>query len=113
MMKADAIKLIRSCLRVQNGAGGEIQMAGASTLFGVGIALMLAGIIVIVAALILLVLTGVKQGGKVKGGGAVIIGPFPIIFGTDKESVKTLLLLSLALTILLIVMAVTYFLLFK
>jgi uncharacterized protein (TIGR00304 family) len=88
-------------------------MADANTLFNLGIALMLAGIIVIVAAFILLVLAGVKKGGKVRGGGVVIIGPFPIIFGTDKQSVKTLLLLSLALTILLIVMAVTYFLLFK
>lgn len=88
-------------------------MADVGTLFGLGIALMFAGIIVIVAALILLVLRNVKEGGKIRGGGAVIIGPFPIIFGTDKESVKTILLLSLALTILLIVMAVAYFLLFR
>ena len=88
-------------------------MADANTLFNLGIALMFAGIIVIVAAFILLVLAGVKEEGKIRGGGAVIIGPFPIIFGTDKQSVKTLLLLSLALTILLIVMAVTYSLLFK
>jgi uncharacterized protein (TIGR00304 family) len=113
MRKADAIKLIRSCWRLQEGGGGAIQMMGVSTLFGLGIALMFAGIIVIAVALILLVLTGFKEGGKVKGGGALIIGPFPIIFGTDKESVKTLLLLSLALTILLIAMALAYFLLFR
>ena len=29
-----------------------------------------------------------------------MIGPFPIIFGTDKESIKIVLLLSIMLTIL-------------
>lgn len=88
-------------------------MVGVSTLFGLGIILIFAGIIVILAALILLFLTGVKEGGKVKGGGALIIGPFPIVFGTDKESVKSLLLLSLALTILLIIMAGVFFFMFR
>ncbi|MCK4474502.1 DUF131 domain-containing protein, partial [Candidatus Bathyarchaeota archaeon] len=43
------------------------------------------------------------------GGGVLIIGHFPIIFGTDKEAVKAVLLLSLALTVLLIIMAVVVF----
>lgn len=88
-------------------------MADANTLYGLGTALIFAGIIVMFVAVVLLFLTGVKKGGKVKGGGALIIGPFPIIFGTDKESVKTLLMLSLALTILLIVMAVVFFFVFR
>lgn len=45
-----------------------------------------------------------------KGGGAVIIGPFPIIFGTDRESVKILFTLSIVLVILvLIVMLFSYY----
>jgi uncharacterized protein (TIGR00304 family) len=40
---------------------------------------------------------------KVRGGGVIMIGPIPIIFGTDKKSIKSVLLLALALTILLII----------
>jgi len=58
----------------------------------------------------MLFFTVFKGKGKVKGGGAIIIGPFPIIFGTDKESVKILLLLSIILIALLLVfMAFSYF----
>ena len=41
-----------------------------------------------------------------KGGGVVVIGPVPIIFGTDKETVKTLLVLSIILVALLLIWAV-------
>ena len=84
-------------------------MSDADALYSLGIALIFAGIMVILVAVILLFLAGVKEGGKVKGGGVLIIGHFPIIFGTDKEAVKAVLLLSLALTILLIMMAVVFF----
>jgi len=46
---------------------------------------------------------------EVSGGGAIIIGPIPIIFGTDRKSLKTILLLSIILTILLIVLAVIFY----
>ena len=82
-------------------------------MYSLGIALVFAGIMVIFVAVILLFLAGVKKGGKVKGGGALIIGPFPIIFGTDKESTKTILLLSMALTVLLIILAVVFFFVFR
>ena len=82
----------------------------AGMLQGLGIALIFAGMLAILIAIILLFLSNIKAEGKVKGGGAVIIGPFPIIFGTDKESVRTVLLLSLALTILLIVVMVISYL---
>ena len=54
--------------------------------------------------MILMVLSGAKGGkSRVRGGGAVIIGPIPIIFGTDKESVKIILVLSIVLVALLLV----------
>ena len=31
----------------------------------------------------------VAKKGKVQGAGVIMIGPIPIIFGTDKKSVKT------------------------
>jgi uncharacterized protein (TIGR00304 family) len=70
------------------------------------------GVLIIVLAVLLLSVWNVKKG-KVKGGGAIIIGPVPIIFGTDRESLRTVLLLSLALTMLLVVAMVVYYLLLR
>lgn len=73
-------------------------------LSSIGVALILVGFAVAFIAVIWLVLSGVKGGkGKVRGGGAVIIGPIPIIFGTDKESVKIILVLSIVLVVLLLI----------
>jgi uncharacterized membrane protein len=81
----------------------------AQTLYGLGIALIFTGMFIILVAILLLFISNIKGEGKAKGGGAIIIGPFPIIFGTGKKSVKTILLLSIALTILLvIVMVISY-----
>jgi uncharacterized protein (TIGR00304 family) len=78
----------------------------AGTLYGLGIALIFVGILVVLASFILLLFSSIKREGRVRGGGAIIIGPLPIIFGTDKESVKTVLLLSITLIILLIILTV-------
>ena len=85
-------------------------MADAGVLYLAGIALILVGIIIIIAAVLSL---SVRSSGKnkIRGGGAVIIGPIPIIFGTDRKSLKTILLLSIALTILLIVVMIINYLL--
>jgi len=83
-----------------------------ATLYALGIALIFVGVVVIVIAVFLLSVSGVKKG-KVKGGGAIIIGPVPIIFGTDKKSLKNVLLLSLGLTVMLVVAMVVYYLLLR
>lgn len=70
------------------------------TLYTLGIIIIFVGVIVILASFIALFLSNIKSG-KIRGGGALIIGPFPIVFGTDKESVKTVLWLSITLTIIL------------
>ena len=87
-------------------------MADAEVFLALGIALIFIGVLIIVLAVLLLFVSSVKKG-KVKGGGAIIIGPVPIIFGTDKESLRTVLLLSLALTVLLVVAMVVYYLLLR
>ena len=46
---------------------------------------------------------GGTEKGKVKAAGVVMIGPIPIIFGTDKQSIKSVLTLALALTIALVI----------
>jgi len=83
-----------------------------ATLYALGIALIFFGVLIIVVAVVLLSISGVKKG-KVKGGGAILIGPIPIIFGTDMKSLKTVLLLSLVLTVMLVVAMVVYYLLLR
>ncbi len=79
--------------------------------YAFGIALIVVGIIVIVAAILLASMGGAKKG-KVLGSGVIMIGPVPIIFGTDKKSVKAVLALALVLTmVVLIIIVVNYWLL--
>jgi len=85
----------------------------AEMLFGLGFALIFAGILITLIAVILLFVSSVRAKGEVKGGGVIIVGPFPIIFGTDKESIKTVLLLSITLTILLATVTVIFYLVSK
>jgi len=75
------------------------------TLYALGLALIFFGVPIILAAILLLFHSRTEER-EVNGGGAIIIGPIPIIFGTDNESVKTVLLLSIVLSIVLIAAAV-------
>jgi len=84
-------------------------VTGFNLLSDIGFALILAGIVVSVVAVALFVISSMRSGkakAKVKGGGAVIIGPIPIIFGTDKESVKIILVLSIILVVLLLILTI-------
>jgi uncharacterized protein (TIGR00304 family) len=84
----------------------------AAVLYTLGLVLVFVGVAVIIIAAVLLSVSGARKG-KVKGGGAILIGPIPIVFGTDKKSLKTVLLLSLALTVMLVVAMVVYYLLLR
>ena len=86
-----------------------MKLSEAEILFAAGIALVFVGIVVIIAAILLLIIRSAGKG-KAKGAGVVIIGPIPIIFGTDRKSLKTVVLLSLGLTILLLIVTVIYWL---
>jgi len=77
-------------------------------LFNLGVILVFAGFLIAFVAVILMFFTTTKGKRKVKGGGAVIIGPFPIVFGTDRESIKVLLLLSIALIVLMLIITVIF-----
>jgi uncharacterized protein (TIGR00304 family) len=90
-------------------------LADATGFFAAGLVLIFVGILIIVLAVLLLSVSTAKkqEKGKVSAGGAVIIGPIPIIFGTDKKALKTVLLLSLSLTILLLVVMVVHYLLLR
>jgi uncharacterized protein (TIGR00304 family) len=87
-------------------------LVDAAVLYTLGLVLVFVGVAVIIIAAVLLSVSGARKG-KVKGGGAILIGPIPIVFGTDKKSLKTVLLLSLALTVMLVVAMVVYSLLLR
>jgi uncharacterized membrane protein len=55
-------------------------------LFVFGNILFLAGFLIVLIAVVLMFFTTARGKGKVKCGGAVIIGLFPVVFGTDKDS---------------------------
>ncbi len=79
-------------------------------LYGVGFGLIVVGIILLVAAAVLASLHDGKR--KAKAAGVIVIGPVPIIFGPDKKSTKTLLALSVTLTVCIIVAMLVYYFLF-
>ncbi len=78
------------------------------SLLSLGVILVFAGFLIAFVAVILMFFTTTRGKGKVKGGGAVVIGPFPIVFGTDRESLKILLLLSIAIIVLMIIVTVIF-----
>jgi uncharacterized protein (TIGR00304 family) len=76
--------------------------------YSLALALIVVGIIVIIAAIVAASARGAK-GGKVKAAGIIMIGPIPIIFGTDTKSVKAVLVLALGLVVAAIVATVVFY----
>ncbi len=74
-------------------------MLGQATLFTVGLVFIFAGLIVTFFAVLLMFLRGARIRGSGRGGALIMIGPVPIVFGTDKETVKALLILSVVIMI--------------
>jgi len=72
----------------------------------VGFILILAGFVMVFVAALLLFFKAFRGKGRVRGGGVVMIGPFPIVFGTDRESVKMLLLFSIALIAFVLILTI-------
>lgn len=62
-----------------------------------GIFLIVMGFIVLMAGILL---SGISEHTDVKGGGIIFIGPIPIAFGTDRNS---LLIVSLLMIVLMII----------
>lgn len=72
-------------------------MIDSGLLAAIGFVLILAGLIAVFIAIVLLFFPRANHKDKVKGGGVIIIGLLPIVFGTDRKSVKMLLILSIVL----------------
>ena len=86
-------------------------MIGIVILYALGIILIAIGIVTIVLAVLRSRSTSEDTKETVKAGGVIMIGPIPIIFGTDKKSVKTILLLSIALTVIVLITIIVSYLL--
>ncbi|NLF88547.1 DUF131 domain-containing protein [Candidatus Bathyarchaeota archaeon] len=92
-------------------------MADLGYLIVVGFILVIAGIAVIIAAIIRASTRQQNEKGeddtRMKAAGVIMIGPIPIIFGTDKKSVKTVLVLALVLSIVFLIISVVYYVLLR
>ncbi len=73
-----------------------------SFFFNIGLLLGLAGVALAIVAIFIAIMRSARGTGKVRGGGVVMIGPVPIVFGTDKESARILILLGIVLMIVLL-----------
>ena len=80
-------------------------------MFEIGFGLTVIGLLVAFAAFILMIMAGKKSNSQVRGGGILFIGPIPIIFGTDHESVRVIILLAIAsIAMIAILMILPYWL---
>ncbi len=67
----------------------------------IGIIILISGIILIFIGIVLSSLGGADRGEtKVEGGGVVLVGPVPIIFGTNAKWAVIALILAIVLTAL-------------
>jgi uncharacterized protein (TIGR00304 family) len=75
----------------------------------VGFILIIFGFVLAFAAMILLAFRSARGRGKTRAAGVLLIGPIPIIFGSDRDSVKGLMILAIVLMlVVLIVMYLPY-----
>ena len=78
-------------------------------LITVGFLIVLIGILVILTGVFSTAYQSWKTGGVekpeqgVQGGGVIMIGPIPIIFGTDIGALKVVMILAIVLTIIAVI----------
>ena len=72
----------------------------------IGFGLVLIGFVLALVAVILLATKSANSRAKTRGGGILLIGPIPIMFGTDRESVKILVILSIILIAVVLIASI-------
>jgi len=73
-------------------------------LFSVGLVLFLAGFLLAIAAIILLAVRSVRGGG-VRGGGVILLGPVPIVFG-DERLTKILVFVAVIIFVIFLIVSI-------
>jgi uncharacterized protein (TIGR00304 family) len=117
-----ALILIGMLLSIQNTAFGGLIMIGpipiafgSST--GITVIAMVIGLLLMLVYFIGMMHSAEKSAGleersipyqeikekKVKGGGVILIGPIPVVFGTDKKYVVLLMILAIVLMLLMVI----------
>ena len=69
---------------------------------GFGFLLIIFGFALALVAMILMVVRSSRESGSERGAGLILIGPIPIVFGTDKQSVKVVMILAIVLILLVL-----------
>lgn len=71
----------------------------------IGFILIFVGIAIIFISIIYLMYKSFRaESGKVEGGGVIIIGPIPIVFGTSEKITKLLIVLAIILFIFVLLL---------
>ena len=82
-------------------------MVEGSSLTIVGIALIIIGVLLVFIGVLSSALGAAKTKGTVEAGGAVIIGPFPLIFGTSSRAA----LIASIIALIILVISIAFILL--
>ena len=69
----------------------------------IGFLLIILGFVLALIAMILLVVRSSRGLAPGRGAGLILIGPIPIVFGTDRQSVKVVMVLAIVLILLVLV----------
>ena len=80
-------------------------MVDAAFIFQMGFILIILGIILSFIATVIMFFNRLRdrKAKVIRGGGLIMIGPIPIIFGTDKKTMKILILLSITLMVMALI----------
>jgi len=69
-----------------------------------GVLLIVFGFVLAILAVLIMIIRSPRGQSSAKGAGLVLIGPIPIVFGTDKQSVKLVMILAIVIILLVLVM---------
>lgn len=84
-----------------------------ANLASIGFLFVIVGFVLAFLAIILLAVKSKGDPNRTRGGGILLIGPIPIIFGTDRESVKILVVLAIVLIVVVLAFTFIPFLMMK
>ncbi|MEM0084621.1 MAG: DUF131 domain-containing protein [Candidatus Methanomethylicia archaeon] len=71
----------------------------------IGFILIIIGVLTIFLGAIIAIMKA-KSSGRVESGGVIIIGPFPIIFGTSSKILKIMVIITLLIMITLMLLSI-------